>query len=88
MVSPSGDQGSKIYVLSSEPKEHKSFCPGTWPGRPVTRVTEKSFMCKHFMCLFPIEAWNLGSAGNCAGMSRNLGVFKKPNGTACESEKN
>ena len=24
-----GGQGSEIYVLSSEPKEHRSFCPGT-----------------------------------------------------------
>ena len=38
-VSRSGVQGSKIYVLSSEPKEHKSFCPGSRPGRPVTGVT-------------------------------------------------
>ena len=31
-VSRQGGQGSKIYVLSSEPKEHKSFCLGTRPG--------------------------------------------------------
>ena len=37
--SRSGIQGSKIYVLSLEPKEHKSFRPGARPGRPVTRVT-------------------------------------------------
>ena len=52
-VSWSGVQGSKIYVLSLEPKEkHKCFCPGARPGRPVTGVTEKSFMCKSFACLF------------------------------------
>ena len=43
--------GSKFYVLSSEPKEHKSFCPDTRPGGPVTGATGKSFMCKSFMCL-------------------------------------
>ena len=51
-VSRSGGQGSKTYLLSSEPKEHKSFCPGTRPGRPVTGVTGQTFMCKSFMCLF------------------------------------
>ena len=51
-VSRPGSQGSKIYVLSSEPKEHKSFCPDTRPGRPVTGVTGQSFMWKSFMCLF------------------------------------
>ena len=37
-------QGSKIYVLFSERKGHKSFCPSTRPGRPVTGVTGQSFM--------------------------------------------
>ena len=41
-VSRSGVQGSKIYVLSSETKEHKSFCPGARAGRPVMGVTGKS----------------------------------------------
>ena len=45
-VSRPGGQGSKFYVLSSEPKEHKSFCPDTRQGGPVTGATEKSFMCK------------------------------------------
>ena len=39
-------------MLSSEPKEHKSFCPDTRPGGLVTGVTRQSFMCKSFMCLF------------------------------------
>ena len=51
-VSRPGGQGSKFYVLSSEPKEHKSFCTDTRPGRPVTGVTSQSFMCQSFMCLF------------------------------------
>ena len=42
----------KFHVLSSEPKELKSFCPDTRPGGPVTGATGKSFMCKSFMCLF------------------------------------
>ena len=56
---PTGGQGSKVYVLCAEPKEHKHFRPGTRPGgsgtRPggsVTGVTEKLFMCQIFMCLF------------------------------------
>ena len=32
-------EGSKFYVLSSEPKEHISFCPDTRPGGPVTGAT-------------------------------------------------
>ena len=43
-VSRPGGQGSEIYVLCSEPKEHKSFCPDTRPGRPVTGVNGQSFM--------------------------------------------
>ena len=27
-----GGQGSNVYVLCAEPKEHKHFCPGTRPG--------------------------------------------------------
>ena len=34
--SRSGGQGSDVHALSSEPKEHKTFCPGTRPGEPVT----------------------------------------------------
>ena len=41
----SGGQGSEIYVVSSKPKENKSFYPGTRKGRPVTGVTGQSFMC-------------------------------------------
>ena len=37
--------GSNFYVLSSEPKEHKSFCPDTRPGGPVTRPTGKRVLC-------------------------------------------
>ena len=56
---PTGGQGSKVYVLCAEPKEHKHFRPGirpggsgTRPGGSVTGVTKKSFMCQMFMCLF------------------------------------
>ena len=49
---PTGGQGSKVYVLCAEPKEHKHFRPGTRPGGSVTGVTEKLFMCQMFMCLF------------------------------------
>ena len=60
---PTGGQGSKVYVLCAEPKEHKHFRPGARPGgsgaRPggsVTGVTETVFMCQMFMCLFrPLE---------------------------------
>ena len=50
--SPTGGQGSKVYVLCAEPKEHKHFRPGTRPGGSVTGVTEKLFMFQMFMCLF------------------------------------
>ena len=50
---PTGGQGSKVYVLCAEPKEHnKHLRPGTRPGGSVTGVTEKLFMCQMFMCLF------------------------------------
>ena len=49
---PTGGQGSKVYVLCAEPKEHKHFRPGTRPAGSVTGVTEKLFMCQMFMCLF------------------------------------
>ena len=44
-VSRSCVQGSKNHVLSAERKERKSFCLGEQWGRPVTRVTGKSFTC-------------------------------------------
>ena len=50
---PTGGQGSKVYVLCAEPKEHEHFRPGTRPGGSVTGVIEKLFMCQMFMCLFP-----------------------------------
>ena len=34
---PTGGQGSKVYVLCAEPKEHKHFRPGTRPGGSGTR---------------------------------------------------
>ena len=51
-VSRPGDQGSNVYVLCAEPKEHKHFRPGTRPVGSVTGVTEKLFMCQMLMCLF------------------------------------
>ena len=33
-ISRPGGEGSKIHVLSSEPEEHKCFCPATRPVRP------------------------------------------------------
>ena len=50
-VSRAGGQGSKIYALSLEPKEHECICPGTQPGRQVTKVTGQSFMCSSFVSM-------------------------------------
>ena len=61
---------SKFYVLSSEPKEHKSFCPDTRPGGPVTGATGKNLMCKSFMCLFC--SLFLGIRREESGMSREF----------------
>ena len=56
---PTGGEGSKVYVLCAEPKEHKHFRPGTRPGGSVTGVTEKLFMCQMFMSLFrPLSRGN------------------------------
>ena len=50
---PSGGQGSKVYVLCAEPKEHKHFRSGTRsggsgtrPGGSVTGVIEKQSTCR------------------------------------------
>ena len=55
-----GGQGSKVYVLCPEPKEHKHFRPGTRPGgsgtRPggsVTGVTGKLFYVPNVYVPFP-----------------------------------
>ena len=50
-VSQPGGQGSNVYVLRVEPKEHKRFRPGTRLGESVTGVTEKFSMRQMFMCL-------------------------------------
>ena len=56
---PTGGQGSKVYVLCAEHKEHTHFRPGarpggsgTRPGGSVTGVTKKVFKRQMFMCLF------------------------------------
>ena len=80
---PTGGQGSKVYVLCAEPKEHKHFRPGTRPGgsgtRPggsVTGVTEELLMCQMFMCLFRPQILHFKARGlgllarNCSGMPR------------------
>ena len=41
---PTGGQGSKVYVLCAEHKEHKHFQPGTRPGRfgyPAGRIGDR-----------------------------------------------
>ena len=41
---PTGGQGSKVYVLCAEPKEHKRFRPGAWPGGigfPAGRIGDR-----------------------------------------------
>ena len=41
---PTGGQGSKVYVLCAEPKEHKHFRPGTRPGGfvyPAGRIGDR-----------------------------------------------
>ena len=50
-VSRLGGQGSHVYVLCAEPKEHKHFRLGTQQGGSVTEVTKELFMCQLFTCL-------------------------------------
>ena len=41
---PAGGQGSKVYVLCAEPKEHNRFRPGTQPGGigfPAGRIGDR-----------------------------------------------
>ena len=55
---PTGGQGSKVYVLCAEPKEHKHFRPDTRPGgsgtRPGGLVTGKHLLRQNFP---PRENW-------------------------------
>ena len=44
-VSLLGGQGSKVYVLCAEPKEHEHFRPGARLEGSVSGVTEKLFIC-------------------------------------------
>ena len=81
---PTGGQGSKVYVLHAEPKEHKHFRPGTQPGGSVTRpggsvtgVTEKLFMCQMFMCL--LRPLNNGSLFRRAPPASLRSISNYPN---------
>ena len=64
---PTGGQGSKVYVLCAEPKEHKHFRPGTRPGGfgyPAGRIGDRGdqeivYVPKMFMCLFRPLGWSL-----------------------------
>ena len=41
---PTGGQGSNVYVLRAEPKEHKRFRPGSRPGGigfPAGRIGDR-----------------------------------------------
>ena len=51
-VSRPGGQGSKFYVLSSEPKEHKSFFSGYPTGRTGDRGDRKKFYVQKVLCAF------------------------------------
>ena len=67
-VSRPGGQGSSVYVLCAEPKEHQHFCSDARPVGSVTGVTKKLFMCQMFTCLFwPLihknTRWNFFSPG-------------------------
>ena len=46
-----GGQGSNVYVLCAETKEHKHFRLATRLGGSVTGVSEKLFMCQ-YLCAF------------------------------------
>ena len=49
---PVGQGQMLMCCVQNQPKENKTFRPGTRPGGWVTGVTEKLFMCQMFMCLF------------------------------------
>ena len=52
---PASGQGSKVYVLCAEPKEHKRFRPGTRPGGigfPAGRIGNRGDRGRiYFLCL-------------------------------------
>ena len=81
---PTGGQGSKVYVLCAEPKEHKHFRPGTRPGgsgtRPGGSVTG---MCQMFMCLFrPLGHRHIQESPE--PRARNPQKVSKRSGPACQ----
>ena len=56
---PTGGQGSKVYVLCAEPKEHKHFRPGYPAGRigyPARRIGwpgwPRNCLCSKCLCAF------------------------------------
>ena len=80
---PTGGQGSKVYVLCAEPKEHKHFRPGTRPGgsgtRPGGSVTggdREIVYVPMFMCLFrPLKSRKVGRTCGvclCVCMTRRI----------------
>ena len=49
--------GASNYVRTSEPKEHKSLCPDTRPGRPEKVLSLNFYVQKfHVPCLLPMLA--------------------------------
>ena len=68
---PTGGQGSKVYVLCAEPKEHKRFRPGTQLGGigfPAGRIGDQGDREIVYApnVYVPFPAPNTPSAGHCS----------------------
>ena len=70
---PTGGQGSKVYGLCAEPKEHKHFRPGTRPGGigfPAGRIGDRgdreSVYVPNVYVPFPAPICDTISKGYCA----------------------
>ena len=98
---PTGGQGSKVYVLCAEPKEHKHFGPGTRlggsgarpggsvpaaAGRSVTGVTEKLLMFHMFMCLVrPLPTLASVAADRASEVQTTRETLQGGSGMGCDT---
>ena len=73
-------QGSNIYVLCAEPKEHKHFCPGTRPGRTGDQGDQDIVYVPNvyvpFLASSNSDFWT-STSGSQEGVFWERGLFRK-----------
>ena len=66
-------QGSNVYVLCAEPKEHQHFRPGTRPGGSATGCDPETIYVPMFMCL----CWPLHAHKRVEGIHHAMWTFRR-----------